>query len=224
MQTKSTLDDFFASAQTLFTKSRLKKERTNTGIKDTIQEHFLEQIFKAVNEASGKPDKVAAIRRTVSTFPENITSPVWRLAGALVGQQLSYSHAHMMVQGLDPHHDTPVEILHVGLLGFVKYFWRDVVHNQLKGKDDMKELLIRRLSAMDVSGLGLSGKLNGKTLVQYAGSLTGRDFRALAQCAPFCIYDMVNAECFAAWEAMSSLVPLIWQPRIDNIHDYLVSG
>lgn len=85
-------------------------------------------------------------------------------------------------------------------------------------------LLVQRLSAFDVSGLGIPGPLNGKTLVQYAGSLVGRDFRAIAQCAPFCIHDMVSKECFAAWEAMSSLVPLIWQPLIDDLNDYIVSN
>jgi hypothetical protein len=89
------------------------------------------------------------------------------------------------------HQDTPVEILHVILLGFVKYLWRDLVQNQLNNKDDKKALLVTRLSSFNVSGLGIS-PLAGQTLVQYSGSLTGRDFRALAQAAPFIIYDLVS--------------------------------
>ncbi|KAJ7488763.1 hypothetical protein B0H11DRAFT_1667937, partial [Mycena galericulata] len=122
--------------------------------------------------------------------------------------------------GLDPHQDTPVEILHVVLLGFIKYLWRDLIQNQLKNKDDKKELLITRLSSVDVTGLGIS-PLAGRTLVQYSDSLTGRDFRSIAQVAPFVVYDLVSTECFETWQALSKLVPLIWQPEIEDLEAHL---
>ncbi len=56
--------------------------------------------------------------------------------------------------GLDPHCDTPVEVLHVILLGFIKYLWRDAVNNRIGKTEDKKRLLINRLSSLDVSGLG----------------------------------------------------------------------
>jgi hypothetical protein len=125
--------------------------------------------------------------------------------------------------GLDPHQDTPVEILHVVLLGFVKYLWRDVVQLQLNKKDEKKELLATRLSSLDVSGLGIS-PLAGRTLVRYSGSLTGRDFRAISQVAPFVLYDLVSDDCFKTWQALSKIVPLIWQPEIDDIESHIVSA
>ncbi|EAU86850.2 hypothetical protein CC1G_11482 [Coprinopsis cinerea okayama7 len=124
-------------------------------------------------------------------------SPVWR------------------IKGLDPHCDTPVEILHVVLLGFVKYFWKDVIQNQLKNKKAKKDILAARLSSLDVSGLGLS-RLAGHTLVQYAGSLVGRDFRAIAQVAPFVLH-LVSPECYNTWVSLSKPVPLVWQPEIEDI-------
>lgn len=114
-------------------------------------------------------------------------------------------------------------MLHVVLLGFIKYFWRDLIQNQIKGQDDRKVLLSQRLSCLDVSGLGIS-PLVGETLVNYAGSLTGRDFRNISQVAPFVIYDMVPDDVFEAWVALSKLVPLIWQPMIMNLADYIVSS
>ncbi|KAJ7787528.1 hypothetical protein B0H14DRAFT_2629249 [Mycena olivaceomarginata] len=116
--------------------------------------------------------------------------------------------------GLNPCQDTPVEILHVLLLGFVKYLWRDWIQ-QLKGKDK-KELLATRLSSFNVSGLGIS-PLAGKTLVQYSGSLTGWDFRAIAQVTPFVLYNLVSRDCFETWQALSKIIPLIWQPEINDI-------
>jgi hypothetical protein len=97
----------------------------------------------------------------------------------------------------------------------------NLIQNQLKGKDDQKPLLAQRLSCLDVSGLGIS-PLPGDTLVNYAGSLTGRDFRHISQAAPFVIYDLVSDEVFEAWVALSKLVPLIWQPVIKDLREYTV--
>lgn len=114
-----------------------------------------------------------------------------------------------------------MEILHTVLLGFVKYLWRDAVSVRI-GKDKLKrELLETRLSSVDVSGLGLS-HLAGHTLVQYAGSLVGHDFRAIAQVAPFVLHDLVPTECYDAWVALSNLIPLIWQSEIENSTEHLV--
>jgi hypothetical protein len=90
-------------------------------------------------------------------------------------------------------------------------------------RTEKKELLATRLSSLDVSGLGIS-PLAGRTLVRYSGSLTGRDFRAISQVAPFVLYDLVSDDCFKTWQALSKIVPLIWQPEIDDIESHIVSA
>ena len=127
----------------------------------------------------------------------------------------------LLITGLDPHSDTPVEVLHTILLGFIKYFWRDVVQNQIKSAAN-KTLLETRLSSVDVKGLEIP-KLSGSTLVRYAGSLTGRDFRVIAQVAPFVLHDIVSEPCYKTWISLANLVPLVWQPVISDMDDYLVS-
>ncbi len=136
---------------------------------------------------------------------------------------MAASTAYLVVYllGLNPHSDTPVEVLHTVLLGFVKYFWRDVIQNQLGRNVAQKETLKTRLNSFDVAGLQIP-PLAGHLLVQYAGSLTGRDFRAIAQAAPFVLYDLVPPACFNSWVSLSNLIPLIWQPVIPDIDDYIV--
>ncbi len=119
---------------------------------------------------------------------------------------------------MDPHADTPVEILHVILLGFVKYFWRDAVSRQ--GKDGRKKLKTR-LSSIDVIELQIP-PIRGHTVVQYAKSLTGRDFRAIIQVAACVLYDLIPAEAYEAWLALGRLCALIYQPEIGDITTYLV--
>ncbi|KAK7027831.1 hypothetical protein R3P38DRAFT_3315357 [Favolaschia claudopus] len=161
-ETTDKLRSFFTEASTkLDTKTKIKSLRTETGLKDTFQLVFIEKLFASYHKKRGAQTKQAALDAAVAALPKETMSPVWR------------------IRGLDPHQDTPVEILHVILLGFVK------------------------------------------TLVQYSGSLTGRDFRAIAQVAPFVLYDLVSSECLETWQALSKLVPLIWQPEIKNIENYV---
>ncbi|KAJ7124727.1 hypothetical protein C8R43DRAFT_898835 [Mycena crocata] len=202
--TTEKLRSFFTQASTkLDTKTKVKEMRTETGLKDKFQMVFIDKLFNSYKGKRGAANKRAALEAKVAAMPVNTMSPVWR------------------IRGLDPHQDTPVEILHVVLLGFVKYLWRDLVQLQLNKKDAKKELLATRLSSLDVSGLGIS-PLAGKTLVQYSGSLTGRDFRVIAQVAPFVVYDLVSKECLETWQALSKMVPLIWQPEIKDIESHII--
>lgn len=106
------------------------------------------------------------------------------------------------------------------LLGFVKYLWRDSVSRL---SDAEKKTVAARLSSFDVSGLGIP-PLSGNTLVTYAKSLVGRDFRAVAQTAPFVLHDLANIppELQKVWTALAHLVPLVWQPEIDDLPGHMV--
>ncbi|KAH9886480.1 hypothetical protein C8Q73DRAFT_669148 [Cubamyces lactineus] len=201
-ETAEKLQSYFTLAAVPGTKTKIRDERTNTGIKDTPQLAHLENLFRSYKNKRGYTAKQAALSTAMAELPDTTINPIWR------------------IQELDAHQDTPVEVLHVVLLGFVKYFWRHLVQGQLKNKNTLKDLLATHLSSLDVTGLGIS-PLAGKTLVQYAGSLTGRDFRVITQVAPFVIYDMVSDECYKAWVALACLVPLIWQPHIDNVAEHL---
>lgn len=113
---------------------------------------------------------------------------------------------------------TPVEILHVFLLGIVKYLWRDAV-SRLRNTE--REILKTRISSLDVTALDFS-PLQGHTLVQYAGSLTGRDFRAIAQIGPSVLYGLLPSGLLDMWSSVARLAPLIFQPRIEDLESYIV--
>lgn len=220
-ETNASLQSMFAKAKTLDSKTKVKEMRTESGIKDTHQMVFLEKLFSSYKGLRGRSEKQAALDKAINALPANITSPVLGIKG-VVAAFIQFHVINHDFLGLDPHQDTPVEILHVILLGFVKYLWRDLIQNQIGKNDEKKELLATRLCSFDVSALGIS-PLAGRTLVQYAGSLTGRDFRIIAQAAPFVAYDLVPKDCLETWVALSKLIPLIWQPEIEDIDIHCVS-
>ncbi|KAF8877657.1 hypothetical protein CPB84DRAFT_1752095 [Gymnopilus junonius] len=100
-----------------------------------------------------------------------------------------------------------------------KYFWWDAIEHLT---DQEKEILKTHLTCMDLSGLDPAILLLcGQTLVQHAGFLVRHDFKILEQVAIFALYDLLDPAIINTWGALSALVPLIWQPEIDNLEMYL---
>ncbi|KAI9063124.1 hypothetical protein FKP32DRAFT_1652266 [Trametes sanguinea] len=192
--------------------SAIDEMATQSGCKDKYFAYYVARLQDAVSavrerqKAAPPPaglsksdeikQKLQAVR---DSMPQNLFNPA------------------LLIPEFDPNQDTPFEALHVVLLGAVKYFWRDAVSRQTA---EGKNILKTRLDALDVSGLGIP-RLRGHTLVQYAGSLVGRDFRAILQVAPAVLYDLIPAEAYEAWLALCRLAPLIFQPEIHNLSIYL---
>ncbi|KAI0633449.1 hypothetical protein C8Q77DRAFT_1217845 [Trametes polyzona] len=141
------------------------------------------------------------LRTLRAEMPEDIRNPV------------------LNIPDFDPNTDSPVEILHVVLLGVVKYWWRDVCARQ---DHRGKRLLETRLSSVAVDGLGIS-PLRGHTLVHYAGSLIGHDFRIILQVAPAVLYGLIPGPAYQAWLALCRLAPMVFQPEIGDLPAYKVS-
>ncbi|KAJ7892579.1 hypothetical protein B0H14DRAFT_3081489 [Mycena olivaceomarginata] len=134
-------------------------------------------------------------------MPANIFNPV-----------LSIDEA----KDFDANRDTPVEILHVVLLGVVKYWWSDAVSWQnSKGKEELKA----RLSSVDVGGLN-TPPIRGNTYVQYAGSLVGRDFQVILQIALVVLHGLIPQAHYDGWVVLCKLAPLMFQPTIQHLPTY----
>ncbi|CDO70741.1 hypothetical protein BN946_scf184798.g56 [Trametes cinnabarina] len=175
---------------------------TETGTKDKYLQHFLDKLQAKLTHAVPPPTRAARLaefmQQVRNQMPECLVNPVLKL------------------DAFEPNVDTPFEALHNVLLGVVKYWWRDACARQ---DQRGKATLIARLSSADVAGLGIS-PLRGHTLVHYAGSLVGRDFRVILQVAPSVLYGLLPQAAYEAWLALCRLAPLIFQPQITSREVY----
>ncbi|KAE8218260.1 hypothetical protein CF319_g7831 [Tilletia indica] len=118
----------------------------------------------------------------------------------------------------DPSVQLPVELLHVVLLGLVKYLFRATIN---KLDERQKARLSARLSAADVDGLGLDSRLRGGYMVRHALSLNGKDFRALLAVVPS-ILPLVDTDdsldsLSQAWLAAARLGSALYADSVERI-------
>jgi hypothetical protein len=95
-QTQRTLDSYLEKATVIGSKTELKKARTQTGIKDTVQEYHFEKLFSSYKGKLGPHAKQQALDAAVAELPDDITSPVWRLQGKSSIDLLM--HLHLQVK------------------------------------------------------------------------------------------------------------------------------
>ncbi|KAJ7829159.1 hypothetical protein B0H14DRAFT_2366744, partial [Mycena olivaceomarginata] len=189
---------------------------TESGSKDKYFQHFLDKLKAAASKLRdeqkewgpgpskagiSKAEEVKSLLRQLRIkMPDNIFNPV------------------LSISDFNANSDTPVEILHVVLLGVVKHWWRDAVSRQTsKGKEELRA----HLSSVDVAGLN-TPPIRGNTYIQYAGSLVGWDFRVILQVALVVLHGLVPQAHYDGWVALCKLTPLMFQPEIEHLPTYLV--
>ncbi|KAF8522366.1 hypothetical protein JB92DRAFT_3081973 [Gautieria morchelliformis] len=141
----------------------------------------------AMQTATGVKDCVAQIWiGRVSSQAKKLKkeNPSWTLT-QVQGTVKAWLDAHpgnpwstlLSFPGLDPHKDTPVEILHTILLGLIKYVWHNL---HTSWTDSQHELFIAHLQGTNIDGLSVP-PIWAEYMSQYRNSLISKHFKALMQ-------------------------------------------
>ncbi|KAJ7310144.1 hypothetical protein DFH08DRAFT_718875 [Mycena albidolilacea] len=124
----------------------------------------------------------------------------------------------LRLRGLDPHRDSPCEILHTVLLGEDKYVWYETTK---VWNDQQGALFAARLQSASIDGLNLP-PLRAQYMVQYKKSLIGKHYKALQQVGIFQLdSQLCSSALFDLWKANGVLGALIWFPVIKDMEQYL---
>jgi hypothetical protein len=148
-----------------------------------------------------------------------ITAYFWEHEVTSGSSQWFPSPSLIIQVGINPHKDTPVEILHTWLLGNTKYIWH---HTNMQWDNKGEQLFAIRLQSSDIAGL-TTPKPRANYLVQYKNSLIGKHFKILGQLAVFHLHDLCSDLVFSMWKAAGELGAMLWFPEIRNLEQYLVS-
>ncbi|KAJ6611590.1 hypothetical protein B0H10DRAFT_2285157 [Mycena sp. CBHHK59/15] len=182
----------------------VKDLQTQTGIKDMYMQYWIDQLLLRFKE-----HKIMEPDRSDRDIQEELVQ--WTLDN----RDKIYS-AFLIMKGFDPTKDTPVEILHTILLGIVKYIWH-ISHTAWT--PEQKRTYSFRLQSTATDGLSIHA-IRANYIMQYAGSLIGRQFKTLAQTNVFHVYGLVTEHQFMAWKATGELAALLWFPEIRNLAEY----
>ncbi|KNZ49546.1 hypothetical protein VP01_4946g3 [Puccinia sorghi] len=109
--------------------------------------------------------------------------------------------------------DTPVEILHVFLLGVVKYMVRDFLKSLTVRK--LLELLQWRES-VNINALNIPWMKPAYKIKHYK-SLVGKDFNIILQVAPFVFFKFMSLDQQNHWMALCMLSTYVFTTKIDNM-------
>ena len=124
-----------------------------------------------------------------------------------------------VIPGFNASRDMPVEILHMILLGVVKYIWH-VLHSSWTSAQ--QRVYSGWLQATEASGLSIH-PIHASYIMQYANFLIGHQLKTLVQVNAFHVYNLVDSAHFLLTKAIGKLAALLWFSEIHNLEEYLVS-
>lgn len=127
----------------------------------------------------------------------------------------------MYFPGLDPHRDSPVEVLHTISLGQFRYLWFLTTGKWNKAKD---QKFIAWLGGSNVDGLaGIPHGVQARYLINYRNNLVGKHFKWISQLATFNLHwDGCDPTIFDLWKATGELGALVWCTKILDMDQYAV--
>ncbi|KAI8454477.1 hypothetical protein BY996DRAFT_4581863 [Phakopsora pachyrhizi] len=177
-------------------KKRIQWSITDLGVKD-----MLNQAVMKVIEKNQDSRLVYNIHKINEERKQQLFNPFFEL------------------KGFDGHKDTPVEVLHVVLLGILKYLYQDLIGGLSASK---KDELIARLQSFDTSNLNIQ-PIKAKYLVQHYSSLVGKDFKVLIQAAPFVFFPLIEDSKRKIWISLCHLCSFIFQTHITDLTKYMAN-
>ncbi|KAA1076465.1 hypothetical protein PGT21_007921 [Puccinia graminis f. sp. tritici] len=184
-------------------KTRVGELSTDLGIKDSINKaiytYRYDILAKKGDATEANRTYLSRIELLDSSGPERLFNPFFRVAD---------------FNGCS---DTPVEVLHVFLLGVVKYMVRDVMG---RVKPQHLGLIEGRYRAFSTSSLNIPS-LSPYYMAKHSSNLVGKEFKVVLQCAPFVLFGFMEEGERLAWMALCQLAPLVFQTCINNMDRYL---
>ncbi|KAI0701550.1 hypothetical protein C8T65DRAFT_579563 [Cerioporus squamosus] len=182
------------------------KLQTETGIKDKVASHWIERLL-----ANARQMKIDHPTRSADDISAHCLS--W-----LTTQTTFPMNPLLDVPHLDPHRDTPVELLHTWLLGVVKYIWH-MLHTSWT--DAQRDLFAIRLQDVDTDGLNIP-PIRAAYMVQYRNNLVGKHFKTIAQTLAFKIHGIATPQQRTLVRTMGELSAILWVTEIADMKTHLV--
>ncbi|KAH9813910.1 hypothetical protein DFH28DRAFT_1169954, partial [Melampsora americana] len=180
--------------------SEFRQKSKDYGIRDTLCVQFVERFHELHQNSEYSKEEVAQMFDNLNDeFGARLFNPFLRL------------------EGFDGQLDTPVEILHVVLLGVVKYLFRDAMDNL---PEAALPSVMARWKSFNPKGLNIP-PIQPKTLTQFYHSLVGKDFRTILQTVPFVLFPHFSEARRKLWTVLSHLGSFLFQARITDMKSYL---
>ncbi|KAI0794995.1 hypothetical protein C8Q75DRAFT_838852 [Abortiporus biennis] len=227
----------------------VKEMQTGTRIKDSIAQHWIDQLIVRGRELhkirltnpdtrdarlnkKQLPEERKLLREGIEKTIEDdqllwlYQQPPHRYVAlphdsVLRNQIRPGDHYNILfsLDGLDVHRDMPIEILYTYLLGQAKYVW---YKTHTSWTDAQQELMAVRLHSSSVDGLSI-GPVRGRYLVKYKNALVGKHFKTLQQVGVFHIYGELakNSKILDLWKASGELGALLWYHSIEDMKTYI---